>query len=115
MRKPFGCSACARTRASRGPQNRPMRVASLVVAFLALVLAAPLSAQPDTRPRAPSDYRQTDAVLTHYPALGHVKLASPAFARPEPSLTSQDEMATFLATLSSDSRHVRLERLGQST
>jgi len=76
-----------------------MRVTPLVAAFLALVLAAPLSAQPDAKPRAPSDYRQTDAVLTHYPALGHVQLASPAFGKPEPSLTSQDEMATFLATL----------------
>jgi hypothetical protein len=92
-----------------------MRVASLAAALLALFLAAPLSAQPDARPRAPSDYRQTDAVLTHYPALGHVKLASPAFDRPEPSLTSQDEMATFLATLARESRHVRVTSLGRST
>jgi hypothetical protein len=92
-----------------------MRVAALVAAFLALVLAAPLSAQPDAKPRAPSDYRQTDAVLTHYPALGHVQLASPAFGKPEPSLTSQDEMATFLATLARESRYVRLKSLGRST
>jgi hypothetical protein len=92
-----------------------MRVTPLVAAFLALVLAAPLSAQPDAKPRAPSDYRQTDAVLTHYPALGHVQLASPAFGKPEPSLTSQDEMATFLATLARESRHVRLKSLGRST
>jgi hypothetical protein len=91
-----------------------MRVASLVAAFLALFLAAPLSAQ-DARQRAPSDYRQTDAVLTHYPALGHVKLASPAFAKSEPSLTSQDEMAAFLATLARNSRHVRVQSLGRST
>jgi len=91
-----------------------MRVASLAAAFLALFLAAPLSAQ-DARQRAPSDYRQTDAVLTHYPALGHVKLASPAFAKSEPSLTSQDEMAAFLATLARDSRHVRVRSLGRST
>ena len=91
-----------------------MRVASLAAAFLALFLAAPLSAQ-DARQRAPSDYRQTDAVLTHYPALGHVKLASPAFAKSEPSLTSQDEMAAFLATVARDSRHVRVQSLGRST
>jgi len=91
-----------------------MCVASLVAAFLALFLAAPLSAQ-DARQRAPSDYRQTDAVLTHYPALGHVKLASPAFAKSEPSLTSQDEMAAFLATLARNSRHVRVQSLGRST
>src|SRR5258707_7262018 len=92
-----------------------MRAAALAASLLALVLAAPLAAQPDTRPRAPSDYRQTDAVLTHYPALGHVRLASPAFDKPEPSLTSQDEMTTFLATLARDSRHVRLTSLGRST
>jgi hypothetical protein len=91
-----------------------MRVASLAAAFLlALFLAAPLSAQ-DARARAPSDYRQTDAVLTHYPPLGHVKLASPAFSKPEPSLTSQDEMAGFLATLARESRHVRVKSLGRS-
>src|SRR5713101_8119970 len=92
-----------------------MRAAALAASLLALVLAAPLSAQPDITPRAPSDYRQTDAVLTHYPALGHVRLVSPAFDKPEPSLTSQDEMATFLATLARESRHVRVKSLGRST
>jgi len=92
-----------------------MRAAALAASLLALVLAAPLSAQPDITPRAPSDYRQTDAVLTHYPALGHVRLASPAFDKPEPSLTSQDEMATFLATVARESRHVRVKSLGRST
>src|ERR1044072_300027 len=114
MPKPYACPPCARTRVLRGRQNRPMCVASLVAAFLALFLAAPLSAQ-DARQRAPSDYRQTDAVLTHYPALGHVKLASPAFAKSEPALTSQDEMAAFLATLARNSRHVRVQSLGRST
>jgi hypothetical protein len=54
-------------------------------------------------------------VLTHYPALGHVRLASPAFDKSEPSLTSQDEMATFLAILARESRHLRLKSLGRST
>jgi len=92
-----------------------MRAAALAASLLALVLAAPLLAQPDITPRAPPDYRQTDAVLTHYPALGHVRLVSPAFGKPEPSLTSQDEMATFLATLARESRHVRVKSLGRST
>lgn len=89
---------------------------AVIVAFvLALVFAAPLSAQPDSKPRAPSDYRQADAVLAHYPALPDLHLTAPAFARPEPSLTSQDDMLAFLAVLSRDSRHVRLRSLGRST
>ena len=62
--------------------------------LLALVLAAPATAQ-----RAPSDYRQTDAVLAHYPALKEVHLQSPAFVTATPSLTSQDDLATFLIGL----------------
>jgi hypothetical protein len=77
--------------------------------LLALLLAAPAAAQ-----RAPSDYRQTDAVLVHYPALKEVPLQSPAFVAATPSLTSQDDLAAFVARLAANSRHLRLASLGQS-
>ena len=77
--------------------------------LLALLLAAPAAAQ-----RAPSDYRQTDAVLVHYPDLREVPLQSPAFAAATPSLTSQDDLAAFVAGLAGNSRHVRLASLGHS-
>src|SRR5260370_646706 len=77
--------------------------------LVALFLAAPAAAQ-----RAPSDYRQTDAVLAHYPALKEVPLQSPAFVAATPSLTSQDDLAAFLTGLAGNSRHLRLASLGQS-
>src|SRR5882757_7511548 len=77
--------------------------------LLALLLAAPAAAQ-----RAPSDYRQTDAVLVHYPALKEVPLQSPAFVAATPSLTSQDDLAAFVTGLAANSRHLRLASLGQS-
>src|SRR5882757_10415267 len=77
--------------------------------LLALLLAAPAAAQ-----RAPSDYRQTDAVLVHYPALKEVPLQSPAFVAATPSLTSQDDLAAFVTGLAANSRHLRLASLGHS-
>ena len=77
--------------------------------LLAFFLAAPAVAQ-----RAPSDYRQTDAVLAHYPALKEVPLQSPAFAAATPSLTSQDDLAAFVTGLAGNSRHLRLASLGHS-
>jgi hypothetical protein len=77
--------------------------------LLALLLVAPAAAQ-----RAPSDYRQTDAVLVHYPPLKEVPLQSPAFVAETPSLTSQDDLAAFVAGLAAKSRHVRLASLGRS-
>src|SRR5215471_8401165 len=74
-----------------------------------VLLAAPALAQ-----RAPSDYRQPDAVLAHYPALPGVVLASPAFAATSPSLTDQATLMSFLTALAAGSRHVRLTSLGQS-
>ncbi|HEY6716918.1 MAG TPA: M14 family zinc carboxypeptidase, partial [Reyranella sp.] len=77
--------------------------------LVALFLAAPAAAQ-----RAPSDYRQTDAVLAHYPALKEVPLQSPAFVAATPSLTSQDDLAAFVTGLAGNSRHLRLASLGHS-
>jgi zinc carboxypeptidase len=80
----------------------------------AAVLSALLVAAPAVAQRAPSDYRQPDAVLAHYPPLPQVALASPAFAVASPSLTDQDALMAFLAKLAGGSRHVRLASLGQS-
>ena len=66
--------------------------------LLAFFLAAPALAQ-----RAPSDYRQTDAVLAHYPALKEVPLQSPAFAAATPSLTSQNDLPAFVTGLAGNS------------
>jgi hypothetical protein len=76
---------------------------------IALLFAGVVAAQ-----RAPSDYRETDAVLAHYPALPEVSLQSPAFGSATASLTSQDDLMAFVSKLASGSRHVRLARLGQS-
>src|SRR5476649_2495555 len=65
--------------------------------------------------RAPSDYRQSAAVLAHYPPVADVRLDSPAFRTPEPTLTSQEAMADFLAALVKDSPRARLSSLGRST
>ena len=72
-----------------------MRLSPLIL-VLAFLLPGPLAAQPTTAPRAPSDYRQSEAVLAHYPAVPDVRLDSPAFRTSEPSLTSQDAMMAFL-------------------
>ena len=75
------------------------------VAFAALLSATAFSQE---RPRAPSDYRETEAVLTHYPMVPGVHLDSPAFRASEPTLTSQEAMAAFLKTLAQRSRRVHL-------
>src|ERR1700704_5630999 len=86
------------------------KMRALIAALLvALLLSAPAAAQ-----RAPSDYRQTDAVLVHYPALKEVPLQSPAFVAATPSLTSQDDLAAFVTGLAANSRHLRLASLGHS-
>jgi zinc carboxypeptidase len=86
------------------------KMRALIAALLvALLLSAPAAAQ-----RAPSDYRQTDAVLVHYPPLKEVPLQSPAFVAATPSLTSQDDLSAFLAGLAGTSRHLRLASLGRS-
>jgi hypothetical protein len=77
--------------------------------------AAPSGPKSTERPRAPSDYRQSDSVLAHYPPVPGVPLDSPAFRAPEPTLTSQEAMADFLADLVKQSPRVRLSSLGRST
>jgi hypothetical protein len=64
--------------------------------------------------RAPADYRETEAVLTRYPALPEVKLDSPAFRAAEPALTSQEAMMAFLEQLSRQSNRLWLASLGAS-
>jgi hypothetical protein len=105
----LGCSACRRISGSGIWWNKLMVRALTAALLLALFLAAPAVAQ-----RAPSDYRQTDAVLAHYPALKEVPLQSPAFAAATPSLTSQDDLAAFVTGLAGKSRHLRLASLGHS-
>ena len=80
-----------------------------VTLSVALLLGGFAAAQ-----RAPSDYRQTDAVLAHYPALPEVSMQSPAFGAATASLTSQDDLMAFLSKLAAGSRHVRLASLGHS-
>jgi hypothetical protein len=62
----------------------------------------------------PSQYRQSAAVLAHYPPIA-MTLDSPAFRTPEPALTSQEAMLDFLGTLARESRHLRLGSIGRST
>ena len=76
--------------------------------LLLLLLPACAAAQP-------APYRQTAAVLSHYPDVAGMKLNSPAFSTSEPSLTRQDAMVGFLATLAQESRHARLGSIGRST
>lgn len=76
--------------------------------LLGLLLPAGVEAQPST-------YRQTSAVLAHYGDVAGMKLDSPAFRTPEPSLTRQDAMLEFLDVLTRESRHARLGSLGRST
>jgi hypothetical protein len=82
--------------------------------FLLCLVATAAAAQPAPAPRAPSDYRQTAAVLSHYPDVANMHLDSPAFRTPEPSLTSQEAMADFLAALVRESRHAKLSSIGHS-
>lgn len=110
-----------------------MRVAALVLALSLLVPAlGPIPAAAQSEPRsesqsesrpgaqsaapahAPSDYRQSEAVLQHYPPVPGVTLDSPAFRTPEPALTSQQAMADFLAGLVRDAPTAQLGSVGRS-
>lgn len=73
-----------------------------------------IAAQPVEKPRAPSGYRESAAVLAHYSVVPGVRLDSPAFRTPEPTLTSQETMLAFLKTLARDSHQLRMGSMGQS-
>ena len=79
-----------------------------LILLLSLLLPGWAEAQPST-------YRQTSAVLAHYADVAGMKLDSPAFRTPEPSLTRQDAMLEFLDELTGESRHARLGSVGRST
>jgi hypothetical protein len=79
-------------------------------ALALLLLLLPLDAAAQSAP-----YRQTAAVLAHYPNVPAIQLDSPAFRSPEPSLTAHAAMLEFLAALARDSRHARLGSVGRST
>jgi hypothetical protein len=85
-----------------------------VLVLAALALPGTAAAQPAERPRAPSDYRESAAVLAHYPRVPGVRLDSPAFRASEPALTSQSAMLDFLRALVRDPSRVRLGSIGQS-
>ncbi|MBV8412890.1 MAG: M14 family metallocarboxypeptidase [Alphaproteobacteria bacterium] len=91
---------------ARWPRLRLSLAAGLAAVWL---LSLPAAAQ-----RAPSDYRESDAVLVHYPSVSGVSLASPAFADGASSLTSQDRLMAFVSQLSAASPHVRLASMGRS-
>ncbi len=86
-----------------------IRLRALVLCLMATAAVA------QERPAAPSDYRQTAAVLAHYPVVADMHLDSPAFRAAEPSLTSQEAMAGFLAALARDSDKARVASIGRST
>lgn len=86
-----------------------IRLWALALCFVTTVAAA------QERPAAPSDYRQTAAVLSHYPAVPDMHLDSPAFRSAEPALTGQQAMVDFLAALAGGSRHARVASIGRST
>ncbi len=86
-----------------------IRFWTLVLCFVAVTAVA------QERPAAPSDYRQTAAVLAHYPAVADMHLDSPAFRTAEPSLTSQEAMVAFLADLARGSQKAKLGSIGRST
>jgi hypothetical protein len=86
-----------------------IRIWPFLLCFVALTAAA------QQRPAAPSDYRQTAAVLAHYPAVADMHLDSPAFRSAKPSLTSQESMAAFLVDLAQRSDKVKVASLGRST
>ncbi|HTR85667.1 MAG TPA: M14 family zinc carboxypeptidase [Reyranella sp.] len=87
------------------------------LAFL-LALLLPLSALAQTAEpsRVPSTYRQSAAVLAHYPAVPDVILDSPGFRDPQqPTLTSQEAMLDFLRGLARESHRMVLGSIGRST
>jgi len=87
------------------------RLAFLLVCLLPVLAAA----QPAERPRTTPDYRQTAAVLAHYPAVPDIVLDSPGFRHPQqPTLTSQEAMLDFLSGLARESRRMVLGSVGRS-
>jgi hypothetical protein len=82
---------------------------------LCLSLLVPALAFAQTASRAPSDYRETPAVLAQYPEVPGVTLDSPAFRGLEPSLTSQETMLDFLQEIVADAHTARLGSIGRST
>jgi hypothetical protein len=70
---------------------------------------------PDGAAAQPTHYRQTAAVLAHYPPIVPMQLDSPAFRASEPSLTSHDAMLAFVGALAHESGRARLGSLGTST
>jgi hypothetical protein len=91
--------------------QRPLFATIILPTLLWPVIAA---AQPEQRPRAPSDYRQSAAVLAHYPAVPGVGLDSPAFRTAEPALTSQEDLIGFVSGLSRQSPVAKLGSIGRS-
>jgi len=85
-----------------------IRLWTVVLCFVAAAAWA------QERPAAPSDYRQTAAVLAHYPAVADMQLDSPAFHTAEPTLTSQQALADFLLALARDSRQAKVASIGRS-
>ena len=85
------------------------RLWAVVLCFVAFAAAA------QERPAAPSDYRQTAAVLAHYPAVADMQLDSPAFRTAQPTLTGQQALADFLAALARESARAKVASIGQST
>jgi len=81
---------------------------------LVLCLVASVAVAQD-RPAALSDYRQTPAVLSHYPPVADMPLDSPAFRTAEPALTGQQAMVDFLAALARESPRARVASIGRST
>ena len=82
--------------------------------LVGLAVLVPAIAVAQVASRAPSDYRQTEAVLAHYPSVPGVPLDSPAFRTPAPALTDQDAMIAFLRSLAGQTDRLRLGSLGQS-
>src|SRR3954470_5810753 len=80
------------------------------LAFLLALVLFPAAVDAQPRP-----YRQTAAVLSHYPDVAGMKLDSPAFHTAEPSLTRQEAMLDFLAALARESGQARLASIGRST
>ena len=87
-----------------------------MIRFWALVLCfVAVTAVAQERPAAPSDYRQTDAVLRTLSGRRRRCISTePGFPHREPSLTSQERLAAFLADLARGSRQPRLASLGRS-
>jgi hypothetical protein len=81
-----------------------------VRAFLFLLLLVPGAAIAQS-----SAYRQSAAVLSHYPDVAGMQLDSPAFRSPELSLTRQEAMLEFLGVLARESPQVHLGSIGRST